>query len=280
MNRSFQRSLRASYLAVPLLLAGCFNEPPACSDMDVAKTLKNIILGEVEKGSAFFATKPKAKALMDRFSESLTFSIGNVRSDGYNLDSKTRMCKAQLTIASGAESQAHDIVYTIQLTENKDGDSMVVLDDHRAIVGPLAGARVALAVLSDAGDYAGTYKCDGVDGATSGPRGPFQQEVGFTVEDPTMGMPELRRTTQGGGVEKLSVNLSSGAITGTGQNSPDDQWKTSFAGQFNDLEYAGRGAITALDGEVLRRCELRLTQTPVAELPSLSKLTYMGSAFR
>ena len=203
-----------------------------------------------------------------------------MRSDGYNRDAKTRMCQAQLTIASGADAQVHDIAYTIQRTENPGGDSMIVLDNHRAIVGPLAGARMALAVLSDAGDYAGTYKCDGVDGATSGPRGPFQQEVGFTVEDPTMGMPELRRTTQGGGVEKLSVNLSSGAITGTGQNSPDDQWKTSFAGQFNDLEYAGRGAITALDGEVLRRCELRLTQTPVAELPSLSKLTYMGSAFR
>jgi hypothetical protein len=191
------------------------------------------------------------------------------------------MCKAQLTIASGQESQAHDIVYTIQLTENKDGDAMVALEDVNAIADPLARARGALGIAyKNAGEWSGTYQCGGIDGATSGPRGPFQQQVGFTVDGERLGSSKLERTTQGGGVEKLDVHFNSGDISGAGQNSPDDQWKVEFKGKVTELEYVGRGAITASDGEVLRRCELRLTQTPITELPSASALSYMGSSLR
>ena len=191
------------------------------------------------------------------------------------------MCKAQLTVASGEERQTHDIVYTIQLTENKDGDSMVFLEDVNAIAAPLASARAALSIAyKNSGEWSGTYQCGGVDGATSGPRGPFQQQVGFTVPGELLGSSKMERTTQGGGVEKLEVDFGNGHVSGAGQNSPDDQWKVAFTGQVNDLEYAGRGSITALDGEVLRRCELRLTQTPIAKLPSVSHLSYLGSALR
>lgn len=278
------KNLWPALLMAPLLLTGCFNEPPACSDMEVAKTLKNIVLGEVQKPSGILALVPvdaKTKKLMDRFIDSLTFSIGNVRSDGYNRDAKTRMCKAQLTVGSGEESQAHDIAYTIQLTENKDGDSMVFLEDVNAIAGPLASARGALGIAyKNAGEWSGTYQCGGIDGATSGPRGPFQQKVGFTVDADLLGSSKMERTTQGGGVETLEVDFSNGHVSGAGQNSPDDQWKVEFKGKFTELDYAGRGSIAALDGEILRRCELRLTQTPIAELPSVSKLSYMGSALR
>ncbi|THJ30907.1 hypothetical protein E8K88_16680 [Lampropedia aestuarii] len=112
-----------------------------------------------------------------------------------------------------------------------------------------------------AGHWSGSYVCSGVDGATSGARGPFEQPVSFDVSKGSKAV--LERSTQAGGYETINLELGQ-AVSGKGEgaNSATDKWTVALQGHVDGTALQAKGQIKDLDGEVLRECTLQMTQTP------------------
>lgn len=121
-----------------------------------------------------------------------------------------------------------------------------------------------------AGQWVGTYKCDGLEGAAEGARGPYEQNVSAQIMRDSKKYSSysfaLDRVTLSGGVEKLKGSFESSAakrwgVAGIGRNSADDFWYTEFQMGFDSGKLNGDGLIKSESGEIYRACSINLSKS-------------------
>lgn len=253
----------ALMLAIAIVLSGCAQKPPECGD---PKTLETIQSLTVDNARGMLLRVPRSEIYKDDpgniqqgYFKSLKTNVAQIVSDGYNKDARKNSCRGKLSIftASG-QSLSREVSYTTQLTQDKDGGFLVEIAQYSPFIEGVVGDFIQhFEVKRYSGQWTGTYACDGIGGESSGPQGPFSMNVMLAVDPNSRAL--LERTSRGGGVERLSGEVSSGGVrlVGEGQNSPDDTWRTVFEGGVKGLELSARGQITS-DGRLLRSCSLSL----------------------
>jgi hypothetical protein len=199
---------------------------------------------------------------LQKFYDGLKVQFTGVVSEGYKEDAKKQLCKGTMTISSvTGETVERSVEYATQKTEDKEsGGFLVEIQNAQPFVLNLSGQAINYYQANRwTGTWNGTYSCNGIKGATDGPQGPFSMPVSMVVEGSKA---KLERTTKGGGFEKLVGDFGIDSllrIGGTGENTPDDRWNTSFSGTVTGKKVAADGAIRLQDGSVLRECKLDLS---------------------
>lgn len=125
-----------------------------------------------------------------------------------------------------------------------------------------------------AGTWRGNYVCGGVNGAITGPRGPFSVPVSAVIDHDNRII--LERTTLSGGVESLkgTATPATGALglEGSGENSPDDKWHANYQGVIKGSTLQASGGITPSGSrDVIRSCTITLergVKVPDASTPA------------
>ena len=250
-------------LAAPLALLSACSKPPGCADPETLETMKSIVTDNVKMempqllNAAVLADDPKK--IQDTYYQNLRVEVVNVVSDGYNEKAKKNTCKGNMTITSATGALSNLVSYTTQKTEDKNGGFLVEIDAFQPTITAVSNdLRAHYLVKRYSGDWSGPYSCDGVDGATDGPRGPFTMPVTLVVDGNLKA--KLERTTKGGGIEVLAGNFGPTVeLVGQGKNSPDDTWITRFDGKVNGLVFAAKGDIMLDENRPLRVCTLNLT---------------------
>ena len=244
--------------------AGCAKKPPTCADPATVQTIQSILVdnAKAQWGADIDNSIGDPKGIQKSYYQALKSEIGAVVSDGYNEQAKKYTCRGDLSIstASGAVF-ARKIVYSTQLTESKDADFFVEVQEFMPFVNSVVlDVSQYFSQKRYKGDWVGTYSCAGIDDAQDGPQGPFTMPVTMVVNEKMEGI--LERTTKGGGFEKLSGSISPPRIrlSGEGKNSDDDTWRTEFEGAVvkgGDFTASGR-IQTPSDNRILRKCTMTL----------------------
>lgn len=276
--------LQLSVLATAAVLVGCGKRPPECADAQVLDTMRSIVVDNVQN-----RPQPTAPTMADLaggdmqkvlriamvdllrddpqdiqggYLKDLKLTLANIVADGYQEKARMNQCRAHLTIGtSSGQSLSRDIQFTTQVSESKGQDYVLEVQEFQpfvdAVLKDMTGYYSAKRLQ---GEWSGTYACGGIDGATSGPQGPYEMPAAVIV-DQQYGA-KLERTTRGGGIEILQgqMNQYTGEIDlrGQGQNSPDDIWNTSFKGKVKGLELGASGQVGTPEGRPLRQCSLKL----------------------
>lgn len=89
-------------LVSSVFLSGCFSELPLCDDSEVHKTLDSIITDNLKE------LDPSIKFV----------SANNIKESGFNKDKEIRVCKADIVISNGEETQ---LIYNIHWQNKKKG---------------------------------------------------------------------------------------------------------------------------------------------------------------
>ena len=258
------------------MLGACNKKPPACADEQTVKTAKNILVGEAAKLLDAFPDDPDG--LIKKFIAGLKVEITEVVNEGYKEDAKKQLCQGKITVTTIEEQKAEQkMAYATQTTEDKDGGFLLEIEGAAPLSDGMQESAARYYLKNRwAGVWSGTYACSGLDGPTEPHQGAFSQPVSLVVDGSTRitrrnnngvvvgGETEamLERTTQGGGIEKLTGVFGAGGLrlSGRGENTPDDQWETSFEGKVNGKNAVADGVIRLRTGMVLRQCHLELTQ--------------------
>jgi hypothetical protein len=155
---------------------------------------------------------------------------------------------------------SREVEYATQVTQDKSGDFVVAVQDYEPFIQALAGDfNQFFQAKRYGGEWQGTYACAGIDGQTTGPQGPFSMNAAISVD--AQGEVTLERTTHGGGSEKLTGTMGRELkLSGGGQNTPDDMWRTFFKGQVQGLKVTAQGQIVTPEGRLLRQCTLDMTR--------------------
>ncbi|WP_295853028.1 hypothetical protein [uncultured Xylophilus sp.] len=258
-------------IAVSIALAGC-EKPPACGDTSTAADVHTTLLQQVQKRvvrAGYGSDDPDG--VLPGYLRTVKSELVQVVYEGYNAEAKKNICKATMRVThDDFKPQERPILYTSRLTED------ITPSGKRDTLVEIIGMEPLIETVSVfaqqhylrhrySGNWNGTYSCTGVDGAESGPQGPYKQDVTLVGDGINA---KLERTTKGGGVEVLNGTLSQQAfLEGKGQNNADDFWVTKFAGEIQGKQLTATGTLalpfdprTMTTAEVLRRCELQLTQ--------------------
>lgn len=254
--------------AATLALAGC-GKPPACGDDSTLGLLRSIVMDNVQKGLNTFE-KDDPSGILAEFKRSIKITFSQIVSEGYKEDAKKQMCSARLRFQDmSKEGDEVRIEYSSQLTEDKDHSFAVqVKGAEPAMAALLMDAREHYTSNRWAGQWAGTYKCAGIDGATESPQAGFSQDVVLNVKADEANM---QRSTRGGGYEKVGGNFLPNPddsftleLGGLGQNSPTDKWIAEFAGPVRGNKWAIDGRLRLVktnswdEDRILRNCKLEL----------------------
>lgn len=242
-----------------LILVACSSKPPGCADTQTLKTAKDLLVENI--GKLITEGKPDdPDGWLQKFYDGLKVEITGVVSDGYKEDAKKQFCKGKMTITSVTGATAErDVEYSTQKTEDKESGSFLLeIQDFQPFVQNMGNHALTYYRANRwAGIWNGTYSCNGIKGATDGDQGPFSLPVSMVVEGSKA---KLERITRGGGIEKLAGDLSASfKLEGTGENTPEDRWNTSFTGAVEGKKVVADGAIRLQDGSDLRQCRLELT---------------------
>jgi len=257
-----------SIVAVAAVFAGCAKKPPGCADPQMANTAQALFVTEGQK-LVDDLIKDDPRRIMLRFFKAVNVTFVNVLDHGYAADTRLQRCEATAKITiEGGEVIEGPLKYSAQMTVDQSDAFMMTVDGHEDYIHRLA--QVAEQVYRRerwAGVWKGTYACDGFNGATSGPQGPYSVQASMVVRSPEEGKnPEakLERTTLGGGYESLKgfVTDSKVYLRGRGENNPDDTWTTEFALAVQGTKATGPGRIIAPGIGVLRQCRLSLEMSP------------------
>jgi hypothetical protein len=269
-------SLRTWVWVVSLLLVGCSAKPPGCADPETLKTMRSLVVEDTTKVLAKQAADDPEQWVA-KFTDALTVELSGIVSDGYKEDAKKQFCRATMKLQAidGAKMEV-PVVYSTQRTEDQKGAFLMEVQDFAPIVSATGAAgRKFYEESRWTGSWTGTYACGGLGGATDGPQGPFSMPVTMTVEGTSA---KLERTTVGGGIEQLEGRFDTMGfdepflLQGTGQNSPDDTWRTRFVGKASGLQLTADGFIrvaaptgaAGADGgpPAVRKCRLELALQP------------------
>lgn len=252
-------------LSLGLAMGGCSNKPPGCADSEVAVTAKQLLTGDPRnRDKGYAADDPDG--LIAGFFDGLRVELVSVVDNGYDAQTHKQSCAGTLRVKAGdGWGFERQVSYATQR----------LVDDRKAFQLEMSeGQLLALAVQGRAdevyrqrrwaGEWSGRYACEGVGGATEGPAAPFEMPVTMVVQGATA---KLERTTRGGGVETLEGGIydTGWRLSGQGMNTPDDRWRTDFEGRIQGREAVASGELRGSAGELLRRCELKLTQAAPAK---------------
>ena len=204
--------------------------------------------------------------IVKEFLDGLHSDVSTIVNEGYKEDSKKQLCKGTLKLTtSEAKTYTQSIDYSSQKTEDSRASFIVAADLQNFVTAVKSDAYRYYSRNRWKGDWNGAYACEGIGGASTGPQGPFTMQVSLVLTPSTDGSvaAKLERTTRGGGFERLVGSASGGEIrvSGTGQNSPDDIWLTSFRGIAKGRSIIADGTINLPSGVTLRRCNLDLIQS-------------------
>ena len=256
----------SKWLIVPLLiiLTGCAQKPPSCADEKTIATIKNIVVNYLLDGKTIKAIHKSEdpQNIIDKAIKGLKVEMKNVVTQGYDDKARKHACRGNMVVTEvTGNTLSLDVSYISQATEDKGGGSMVEIEGISKFLIELDG-NLTLNYYKKryAGEWAGTYSCAGIDGATEGPQGPFTKQVVLVVDKDYM-RGKMERTTQGGGIERLvTVGTVGGTmqLAGKGSNNPDDTWETRFAGKISGMQFTANGNITVEGNRVLRACTLKL----------------------
>lgn len=248
-----------------LVLVACSSKPPGCADTETLKTAKELLVENIGKFISSGEMQPDdPDGWLQKFYDGLKVEITSVVSDGYKEDAKKQLCKGTMTIISVTGATAErSVEYSTQKTEDKAGGFLLEIQNAQPFVQKIGiDALTYYRANRWAGTWNGTYSCSGMKGATEGPHGPFSLPVSMVVEG---NKAKLERTTRGGGIEKLAgefYSLGRDApfkLEGTGENTPEDSWNTSFTGSVEGKKVVANGAIRLQDGTEMRQCRLDLS---------------------
>jgi len=259
----------AAVLGLGIAVSACSSKPPGCADSETVSSAKALLVNSVNGALSQLNVADDPDGVMQKFFNGLKVELSSVVSNGYNADEKKQQCKASLTVTSiTGDVGQRDIEYSTQKTEDKkNGDYLLEIQEFDPFI--THEVQQALAYYEAnrwAGEWKGTYSCQGINGAADGPQGPYSMPVTMEV---SADKATLERTTKGGGTEKLvgSFHLEDKTtigLAGSGANSPDDKWNASFYGTVTGNNLVADGKTTlplALNNEqILRVCHLELTK--------------------
>lgn len=271
-QRSFTKTATQLTLIAGLIaLAGCAQKPPECGADDTVALARKLVIDNARKvpllsqylGNAESVDSDK---LIDQYLGSVKVALTSITSDGYDANARRYSCHAQMTVKAEQLNSTVPVAYTTQLTEDKDGGWVIQMDNVAPASTDVAIDTVAyFSTHRFAGTWIGNYACAGLDGQTSGPRGPFSMPITATIDGDNR--IKLDRTTAGGGYESLkgTVGLGNGAVwlQGEGANSPDDQWKVTYSGKVAGTRLRAQGGIQPKNADATgRTCTLTLERQP------------------
>jgi major membrane immunogen (membrane-anchored lipoprotein) len=250
-------------LAIAALLTGCSSKPPACGDEKSITAIQNLLINEIQKNVQQNAAYKSDPTPAPAFFKTLKFVVSTITSDGYDEKAKRFSCHAKLD-TSFLDREGHaDINYSTQSTEDKKDDFLIKIEEGQRLINEVS--RFAIDYVDQrrlAGNWRGSYSCNGLDGETTGAKAGFSQAVTLEVQDYAKG--KLERVTAAGGVEKMDGQFDADnklVLHGVGRNSPDDQWRVYFKGSVTDGKFAATGQLTDETGQrVFRTCQLQLTR--------------------
>jgi branched-chain amino acid transport system substrate-binding protein len=274
MHKSILKLIRTTLLGtlacLSLVLLVACAKPPSCGDAETLDLAHALLIKDVTKELGTIA-KDDPDGWMRKYLDSVKTEFSSIVSEGYNSDAKKQSCRAVLKVSSVSGEVASDVNldYDTQLTEDKDSRfnlGMIGLQPPTQLLAEQA--RSYYNAHRWTGEWRGTYTCQGIDGAESGPQGPFKQQVALVVKGDEG---HMERTTQGGGIEKMGGNFmpdKNGDIRlsmgGPGENSLEDKWIAEFEGLVQG-DRANIGGVIRLgknspqdEPRVLRECELDL----------------------
>jgi hypothetical protein len=292
MNATHRTASLTVVVVAAIVLSGCSNKPPGCADAETLQTAKDLIVNDAKKSAS--GSADDQTGITGKFMDGVRVELSAIVDDGYRADAKKQSCKATMKVtAPTGQTLTGDIAYTTQKTLDGGKDQFLLEIDNAAQFSlQLAGAAQAYYTANRyLGTYSGTYACQGVAGATDGPRGPYSMPVSMSVTAGQEGAPSaasLERTTVGGGFEKLAGTAGAQfELSGTGQNSPSDTWVTSFHGTIQGDVASGSGFSRVPDGQILRNCKLDPTRgaaptatTPLAVMTSSSAATDFSGEYK
>lgn len=251
----------AAIVAIGAMLVGCDSKPPGCADTETLQTAKRLVTDPLRPERPEEADPDGIGAGFDK---ALKLDVQNIVSEGYQADKKKQMCKGMLRITlPDGRGLEREIEYSTQRTVDQKDRFMLQIENIQPVILQLSVVR---SQYVDArrwtGNWGGTYSCSGVGGASDGPQGPFSMPVTMVVDGNDA---KLERVTKGDGVETLKGTLSGAlSLAGTGANSADDRWETTFHGEAKGRKATAEGLIRIAGGPILRHCKLDLTQGAVA----------------
>lgn len=256
-------TITAFVLIIAALLSGCSSKPPACGDEKSITSIQNLLTNEIQKNVQRNAAYESDPTPASAFFRTLKFVVNTITSDGYDEKAKRFSCHAKLNTAFLDREGHTDINYSTQTTEDKKGDFLIKIEEGQRLISEVS--RFAIDYVDQrrlAGNWRGTYSCNGLDGETAGAKAGFSQTVTLEVQDYAKG--KLERVTTAGGVEKMDGQFDAGnklVLRGVGRNSPDDQWRVYFKGLANDGKFEATGQLTDETGQrVFRTCQLQLAR--------------------
>src|SRR5450830_188714 len=253
-----KKTITAFALIIAVVLTGCSNKPPACGNEKSITAIQNLLTNAIQKNvqnDAAYQSDPTPAAA---FFKTLKFVVSTITSDGYDEKAKRFSCHAKLD-TSFLDREGHaDINYSTQSTEDKKDDFLIKIEEGQRLITEVS--RFAIDYVDQrrlAGNWRGTYSCDGLDGETTGGKAGFSQTVTLEVRDYAKG--KLERVTTAGGVEKMDGQFDAEnklVLHGVGRNSPDDQWRVYFKGSATDGKFTAPGQLTDETGErIFRKCQ-------------------------
>ena len=259
-----KKTVTVFLFSIAALLSGCSNKPPACGDETSITAVRNLLTNAIQKNvqqSTAYQSDPTPAAA---FFKTLKFAVSSITSDGYNEKAKRFSCHAKLD-TSFLDREGHaDISYSTQSTEDKKDDFLIKIEEGQRLINEVSGYATDYVDQNRlAGNWGGTYSCNGLDGETTGTKAGFSQPVTLEVQD--YAKAKLERVTAAGGVEKMGGQFDENnqlVLRGVGRNTPDDQWRVYFRGAMTDNKLIAGGQLTDDTGQrVFRTCQLQLSRS-------------------
>ena len=260
-------------LFATLALVACGQKPPGCADTETLNTIRSLVVDDTKKALAKQAADDP-EGWVQKFLDGLKVEVSGIVNNGYNADTKKQQCRGTMRVATPTDPVAErSIDYSTQVTEDQKRAFLLEIQNFEPFVVAVAQSASSFYDANRwSGTWSGTYACSGVNGTTTGLQGPFSLTVSMVVNGSEA---TLERTTRSGGIEKLKGRFDRSGLSrpfelaGTGQNTPEDEWLTSFVGQANGLKLVASGDIrvavlnttapsTKIEMVVARTCTLEL----------------------
>jgi hypothetical protein len=264
-----QRLCAIGLTLTAIVLTGCAKKPPECSDPDVLKTIQSMLVSNAKETlqtmSPYTGNETRFQddptKIQDSYYQGMNIEVVNIVSDGYNEQAKKNSCKGKLSVSLvSGKKLSRAIEYSTQRTEDKDGNFVVEVQEFAPFIqGVASDLHFYYYVKRYTGEWTGNYSCAGISGAQSSSQGPFSMPVALVVSETSDA--KLERTTLGGGSESLIGTVGEVVkLVGSGQNSPEHSWRTSFEGTVKGTTLTAKGEIRspAPESQLLRTCELNL----------------------
>ena len=120
-----------------LLLVGCGNKPPECSDSEAIETLHKLTNKLAVDEATLWGAKTSydPRGIVPRYLATWGFAVSNISTRGYDEASHTRSCTAKvaITIPDTKQSGEVDFTYTLQTFQDSKGGAFELKADQNYV---------------------------------------------------------------------------------------------------------------------------------------------------